>query len=245
MALLIAVISAWAAIYFNLVPLPQTRAAYEAYVAPFGIALLVYLMFQVLRAPFVLDREQRDRIESLELAASSDSKLADLEDRKLRVQEREIAAMERQTEEMARATNEASMRDATARSRELIQQWKEASTLKVKIERVNPSFEFEGSPLSGGSAICFDVTISNSGSPTVIRDWELKVNDKTYKPAAVRIDVNGSSLVKPLELGGHRSGRVWFVISDINLEQASALLREAWELTFCDVTGRRFKAVRQ
>jgi hypothetical protein len=115
---------------------------------------------------------------------------------------------------------------------------KGASTLKVKIQRVNPSFEFEGSPLSGGSAILFDVTISNSGSPTVIRDWELKVNDKTYKPAAVRIDVNGSLLVKPLELGGHRGGQVWFVISDINLEQANALLREAWELTFCDVTGR-------
>jgi hypothetical protein len=59
MPLLMAIIGAWAAVHFGLVPSNQTRAEYIAYVLPFAIAFMAYVVYQVLRAPYVLDREQR------------------------------------------------------------------------------------------------------------------------------------------------------------------------------------------
>jgi hypothetical protein len=64
--LLIALIGAWATLHYGLVPIPQTRAAYEAYLLPFVPAFLIYLVYQIARAPYVLDREQRALIKELE-----------------------------------------------------------------------------------------------------------------------------------------------------------------------------------
>jgi hypothetical protein len=64
-ALIIAAISAAMSLYFGLVPLPQTRVIYEAYLAPFVITLLLYFIWQIIRAPFALDQERKDTIEKL------------------------------------------------------------------------------------------------------------------------------------------------------------------------------------
>jgi len=65
-ALVIAVLSAWAALRWGLVPIAQTRAAYVAYLWPFVAALVGYLIVQIGRAPYVLDREQQQEIKKLE-----------------------------------------------------------------------------------------------------------------------------------------------------------------------------------
>ncbi len=52
-------------LYFGLVPLPQTRVIYEAYLAPFVITLLLYFIWQIICAPFALDQERKDTIEKL------------------------------------------------------------------------------------------------------------------------------------------------------------------------------------
>ncbi len=69
-ALIIAVLSAWAALHWGLVPIAQTRAAYIAYLWPFIPALLGYLLFQLLRAPYALDRQAQTRIGELENESS-------------------------------------------------------------------------------------------------------------------------------------------------------------------------------
>jgi hypothetical protein len=48
------------------VPIEQTRAAYIAYLWPFVAALIGYLFVQIIRAPYVLDREQQREITKLE-----------------------------------------------------------------------------------------------------------------------------------------------------------------------------------
>lgn len=73
MPLLMAIIGAWAAVHFGLVPSNQTRAEYIAYVLPFAIAFMAYVVYQVLRAPYVLDREQRAKIAELEGRIRSDA----------------------------------------------------------------------------------------------------------------------------------------------------------------------------
>ncbi len=65
-AIVIAVLSAWAALQWGLVPIEQTRAAYIAYLLPFVAALVGYIMFQVGRAPYALDREYQRQITTLE-----------------------------------------------------------------------------------------------------------------------------------------------------------------------------------
>jgi len=241
MPVVIAVISAWAAIYFGLVPSLQTRAAYEAYLLPFVPALVVYLIVQIVRAPVILDRAQRERIRQFEALTTNDAAI-DLEERKLRLKEREIEAIEHQTEEAERMRNETAMRDLRERGSDVMRQFKAGSELRVVIQTWNPSEGLEASPLSNTCAIRFEVSISNSGAPTVVRDWELQIGGKQYQAATIRLDANGSLLVKPLETGGHRVGQVWFVIRDIPIEQVRALKREQLILTFCNVKGQRLRA---
>jgi hypothetical protein len=65
-ALLVAILSAWAALHWGLVPTEQTRAAYMAYLVPFLAALGGYLIVQVGRAPYILDMNRQERIKALE-----------------------------------------------------------------------------------------------------------------------------------------------------------------------------------
>jgi hypothetical protein len=68
MPVLIAAATAWAAVHFGLIPTPQRRQEYEATVLlPFIFGLAVYLAWQLVRAPFVLDSEHLNRIETLEI----------------------------------------------------------------------------------------------------------------------------------------------------------------------------------
>ena len=61
-ALVIAVLSAWANLHWGLVPITQARAAYVADLWPFFAVLLSYLIFQVVRAPYALDRSAHEQI---------------------------------------------------------------------------------------------------------------------------------------------------------------------------------------
>jgi len=67
-ALIIAILSAWAALHWGLVPIGQTRAAYIAYIVPFVTALVGYAIVQLLRAPYVLDKELQADISRLTVA---------------------------------------------------------------------------------------------------------------------------------------------------------------------------------
>lgn len=66
MPLLFALAGAWATVHFGLVPTNQTEAAYVVYVLPFAVVFAVYVVYQVVRAPYVLDKEHRARIAELE-----------------------------------------------------------------------------------------------------------------------------------------------------------------------------------
>lgn len=49
-----------------MVPTNQTEAAYVVYVLPFAVVFVVYVLYQVVRAPYVLDKEHRTTIAELE-----------------------------------------------------------------------------------------------------------------------------------------------------------------------------------
>lgn len=66
MPLLLAFVGAWATVHFGLVPTNQTEAAYVVYVLPFGVVFVVYVLYQVVRAPYVLDKAHRTTIVELE-----------------------------------------------------------------------------------------------------------------------------------------------------------------------------------
>jgi hypothetical protein len=66
MPLLLALAGAWATVHFGLVPTNQTEAAYFVYVLPFAVVFAVYVVYQVARAPYVLDKEHCTTIVELE-----------------------------------------------------------------------------------------------------------------------------------------------------------------------------------
>lgn len=65
MPVFIAIAGAWAAIHYGIIPVDQTRAAYLSFILPFGFGLALYLVFQVIRAPFVLHHQQERHIRHL------------------------------------------------------------------------------------------------------------------------------------------------------------------------------------
>ncbi len=68
MPVLIAAAAAWAAVHFGLIPRPQSRQAYEASVlVPFGFGFLVYLAWQLFRAPAILDRKHLEHVGALKV----------------------------------------------------------------------------------------------------------------------------------------------------------------------------------
>jgi hypothetical protein len=97
MPLMIAFIGAMLTVYFHLVSLPESHSLYKATFLAFIVAFPIYLAWQVLWAPYVLDREAQAALQKV----LSDNKRFDLEERRLELEERQIAAQEAHTRELS------------------------------------------------------------------------------------------------------------------------------------------------